>query len=164
MPFVVPMMVAGIISEIYGALMALVEQDIKRIVAYSSVSQMGYILFGLGTMTYSGIAGATMHVIYHAIVKALLFMVLGIVIHATGKRKITELGGLGRSMPVTAACAVVGALTIAGTPPLCIFDSEWLIFTGGFQTPYLGLAIASLIWLAPDCSLCAVVGHTHLFR
>ncbi len=144
MPFVVPMMVAGIISEIYGALMALVEQDIKRIVAYSSVSQMGYILFGLGTMTYSGIAGATMHVIYHAIVKALLFMVLGIVIHTTGKRKITELGGLGRSMPVTAACAVVGALTIAGTPPLCIFDSEWLIFTGGFQTPYLGLAIASL--------------------
>ncbi|TFG69998.1 MAG: NADH-quinone oxidoreductase subunit M [Anaerolineales bacterium] len=144
MPFVVPMMVAGIISEIYGALMALVEQDIKRIVAYSSVSQMGYILFGLGTMTYSGIAGATMHVIYHAIVKALLFMVLGIVIHATGRRKISELGGLGRTMPLTAICAVVGALTIAGTPPLCIFDSEWLIFTGGFQTPFLGLAIAAL--------------------
>ena len=143
-PFVVPMMVAGIISEIYGALMSLVEQDIKRIVAYSSVSQMGYILFGLGTMTYNGIAGATMHVIYHAIVKALLFMVLGIVIHTTGKRNIAELGGLGRIMPITAICAAVGALTIAGTPPLCIFDSEWLIFAGGFQTPYVVLSMAAL--------------------
>jgi len=144
MPFVVPMMVAGVISEIYGALMALAEQDVKRIVAYSSVSQMGYILFGLGSMTFNGIAGATLHVIYHAIVKALLFMVLGIVIHATGKRKIAELGGLGRTMPLIAVCAAIGALTIAGTPPFCIFDSEWLIFAGGFQTPYVGLSIAAI--------------------
>ncbi|MBN1877376.1 MAG: NADH-quinone oxidoreductase subunit M, partial [Anaerolineae bacterium] len=107
-PFAVPMMIAGVVSEIYGALMALAEQDVKRVVAYSSVSQMGYILFGLGTLTYNGIAGATLHVIFHAIVKALLFMVLGLVIHATGKRKVSELGGLGRKMPVTALCAAVG--------------------------------------------------------
>jgi NADH-quinone oxidoreductase subunit M len=75
--FSVPMMVVGIVSEIYGALMALAEDDVKRIIAYSSVSQMGYVLFGLGTMTHNGLIGATLHVVYHAIVKALLFMVIG---------------------------------------------------------------------------------------
>ena len=143
-PFAVPMMVAGIISEIYGALMALAEQDVKRVIAYSSVSQMGYILFGLGTMTYSGVTGATLHVIYHAIVKALLFMSIGLVIRATGKRAIADLGGLGKALPLTALCAGVGALALAGTPPLCVFDSEWMIFCGGFKTDSVGLAVLAL--------------------
>lgn len=143
-PFAVPMMIAGIVSEIYGALMALAERDIKRIIAYSSVSQMGYILFGLGTLTYDGIAGATLHVIFHAIVKALLFMGVGLVVHATGRRRITELGGLGSAMPLVALCTGTGALAIAGMPPLCIFDSEWMIFAGGFHTAHVGLSILTL--------------------
>jgi len=143
-PFAVPMMIAGIVSEIYGALMALAERDIKRIIAYSSVSQMGYILFGLGTLTYDGIAGATLHVIFHAIVKALLFMGVGLVVHATGRRRITELGGLGSAMPLVALCTGTGALAIAGMPPLCIFDSEWMIFAGGFHTAHIGLSILTL--------------------
>lgn len=144
LPFAAPMMIAGIISEVYGALMALAEQDVKRIVAYSSVSQMGYILFGLGTLTREGVIGATLHVIYHAIVKALLFMVMGLVIRATGRRRIGELGGLGRSMPVVAVCAAIGALGIAGMPPLGIFTSEWMIFSGGFHTAHIGLSIVTL--------------------
>ena len=143
-PFAAPMMVAGIVSEVYGALMALAEQDIKRIIAYSSVSQMGYILFGLGTLTYDGIAGATLHVIFHAIVKALLFMGVGLVVRATGRRRIAELGGLGSAMPLAALCIGTGALAIAGTPPLCIFDSEWMIFSGGFHTAHMGLSILTL--------------------
>jgi NADH-quinone oxidoreductase subunit M len=143
-PFAVPMMVAGIVSEIYGALMALAERDVKRVIAYSSVSQMGYILFGMGTLTYPGITGSVLHVIFHAIVKALLFMGVGLVIHATGRRRIGGLGGLRTAMPVTAFCTIVGALAIAGVPPLCIFDSEWMIFAGGFSTPYLLLAILSV--------------------
>jgi NADH-quinone oxidoreductase subunit M len=143
-PFAVPMMIAGIVSAIYGALMALAERDIKRIIAYSSVSQMGYILFGLGTLTHDGIAGAMLHVIFHAIVKALLFMCVGLVVRATGRRIITEMGGLGGKMPLVALCTAVGALAIAGVPPLCIFDSEWMIFSGGFHTDYLGLSIVML--------------------
>jgi len=143
-PFAVPMMIAGIVSEIYGALLALAEQDIKRIIAYSSVSQMGYILFGLGTLTYEGIAGATLHVIYHAIVKALLFMCVGLVIRATGRRRIGELGGLGNKMPLVAVCTVVGALAISGVPPFCIFNSEWMIFSGGFHTTHLTLSMLTL--------------------
>jgi NADH-quinone oxidoreductase subunit M len=143
-PFAVPMMVAGIVSELYGALIALVEQDIKRIIAYSSVSQMGYILFGLGTLTYNGVAGATLHVIFHAIVKALLFMCVGLVIRASGRRNIAELRGLGSAMPVAAICTAVGALAIAGTPPFCIFNSEWMIFSGGFHTAHIGLSILTV--------------------
>ncbi len=144
-PFAVPMMVAGIVSELYGALMALAEQDVKRIIAYSSVSQMGYILFGLGTLTYDGVTGATLHVIYHAIVKALLFMCVGLVIRATGRRRIAELGGLGSAMPLVAICTGAGALAIAGTPPFCIFTSEWMIFSGGFHTAHVGLSVLTLL-------------------
>ena len=144
MPFALPMMIAGVVSEIYGALMALAEQDVKRIIAYSSVSQMGYILFGLGTLTERGITGATLHVIYHAIVKALLFMCVGLVIRATKRRQIQELGGLAKVMPLAAICTGVGALSIAGTPPFCIFDSEWMIFGGGFETPYMALSILAV--------------------
>jgi len=143
-PFALPMMIGGVISEIYGAMMALAERDIKRIVAYSSVSQMGYILMGLGTLNRQGLIGATLHVIYHGIVKALLFMCVGLVIQATGRRRIDELGGLGKSMPLAAVCTAIGALTIAGAPPFCVFDSEWMIFTGAFATEYLWLAMATL--------------------
>lgn len=138
-PFAVPMMVCGLISEVYGAAMALAEQDVKRIIAYSSVSQMGYVLFGLGSLTREGIIGATLHVIYHAIVKALLFMCVGVVIRATGRRTISEVGGLRTAMPLAAVYTGVGALAIAGAPPLGVFDSEWMIFAGGFRSGHLWL-------------------------
>jgi NADH-quinone oxidoreductase subunit M len=141
-PYGAPMMIAGVVSAIYGALMALAERDIKRIVAYSSVSQMGYILFALGTLTSDGVAGAIAHVVFHGIVKALLFMCVGLLMRATGRRTITELGGLGRAMPVAAACAAAGALALAGVPPMSMFVSEWLIFSGGFHTGRLWLAVA----------------------
>ena len=143
-PFAVPMMILGILSEIYGALMALAERDIKRIIAYSSVSQMGYILYGMGTLTYNGLAGATLHVIYHAIVKALLFMVVGLVVYVTGKRQIDEMGGLARRMPVVTACAAIGIMAIIAVPPLCVFDSEWMIFAGGLETPYVTLSVITI--------------------
>ena len=143
--FALPMMIIGVSSELYGAIMALVETDIKRIIAYSSVSQMGYILFGLGTLTYTGIIGSTLHVIYHAIVKALLFCCVGWIIKATGKRDIQAIGGLWGKDPLLTACTVLGALSIAGVPALAIFNSEWLIFSSGFQTPYIGLAILEIL-------------------
>ena len=138
-PFAIWLMIAGLVSEVYGALMALAEKEIKRIIAYSSVSQMGYILFGLGTLTTRGMQGAIMHVVYHAIVKALLFMVVGIIIAVTGKRNIDEVSGLGSKLPILTVCAAVGVLGISGMPPLGIFNSEWLIFAGGFDS---GVSIA----------------------
>jgi len=133
-PFAIWLMIAGLVSEIYGALMALAEQEIKRIIAYSSVSQMGYILFGLGSLTARGLQGSIMHVVYHAIVKALLFMVVGIIISTTRQRDIRNVSGLGKQFPLLTACALIGVLGISGMPPLGIFNSEWLIFAGGFDS------------------------------
>ncbi len=145
-PFAVWMMVGGIISEVYGALMAFAEKDIKRIIAYSSVSQMGYILFGLGSLTEQGLLGGILHVVYHAIVKALLFMVVGILISHTGERHIDRMGGLAGKIPLVAACAAIGVLGISGMPPLGIFNSEWMIFSGGFDSGYsISLPIISLL-------------------
>jgi len=135
-PFSLWMMITGLISEVYGALMAFAEKDVKRIIAYSSVSQMGYILFGLGSLTEVGMQGAVMHVVYHAIVKGLLFMVVGIIIQATQERDIQKLGGLGKALPAVCLAAAVGALGISGMPPLGIFNSEWMIFSGGFETGF----------------------------
>jgi NADH-quinone oxidoreductase subunit M len=135
-PFALWMMIAGLISEVYGALMALAEKDIKRIIAYSSVSQMGYILFGLGSLTHDGMVGSIMHVIYHAIVKALLFMVVGILLAAARERNIDKIGGLAKKMPVITVCAAIGVLGISGMPPLGIFNSEWMIFAGGFGSGF----------------------------
>jgi NADH-quinone oxidoreductase subunit M len=115
--FSLPMMIGGVVSELYGAIIALVETDIKRIIAYSSVSQMGYILFGLGTLTFSGVVGATLHVIYHAIVKALLFCCVGWIIKATGKRDIQTIGGLGKTMPFLSVCMMLVRLPLLGSQP-----------------------------------------------
>lgn len=144
--FSLAMMIGGLISEVYGALMAFAERDIKRIIAYSSVSQMGYILFGLGSLKETGLEGAVMHVVYHAIVKGLLFMVVGIIIQTTKERDIRKLGGLGKAFPALCVTAAVGALGISGMPPLGIFNSEWMIFSGGFETEFsVVLSIATLV-------------------
>jgi NADH-quinone oxidoreductase subunit M len=144
--FSLVMMIAGLISEVYGALMAFAEKDIKRVIAYSSVSQMGYILFGLGSLTETGLEGAVMHVVYHAIVKGLLFMVVGIIFHTTQERDIRKLGGLGKVYPILCVTTAIGALGISGMPPLGIFNSEWMIFSGGFETAFpVGLSIATLV-------------------
>jgi len=139
------MMLMGVISEIYGAIMALVEKDLKRMIAYSSISQMGYILFGLGTLTVSGLMGATLHVIYHAIVKALLFCCAGWIIKETGVRNIDDIRRMGKDRPLLTICTLIGALSMAGVPALALFNSEWMIFSSGFQTPYYLLAIIEVL-------------------
>jgi NADH-quinone oxidoreductase subunit M len=123
----------GVITMFYGGFMALAQIDIKRLLAYSSVSQMGYVLFALGTVTVTGVSGGMFHLINHAFSKGLLFMTAGAVIHQTGLRNIKQMGGLSNKMPITAFAAAIGMMSIAGSPPLSGFQSEWMMFLGGFQ-------------------------------
>ncbi|MHA3962386.1 MAG: complex I subunit 4 family protein [Candidatus Thorarchaeota archaeon SMTZ1-45] len=123
----------GVITMFYGGFMALAQIDIKRLLAYSSVSQMGYVLFALGTYSPMGFEGGMFHLINHAFSKGLLFMTAGAVIHQTGLRDITKMGGLSNKMPITAFAAAIGMMSIAGSPPLSGFASEWMMFLGGFQ-------------------------------
>ena len=128
-----PLMVLALCSEAFGAFMCLWAQDIKRLVAYSSVSQMGYILFALSTLTPRGVAGGVLHVLMHGLIKAALFMGVGLVMHGTGRRNLPELGGLLRPMPSVMGGLAVGAVAIAGAPPFGTFHSEWLILSGGLS-------------------------------
>lgn len=124
----------GLVTMIYGGAMALMQDDLKRMLAYSSVSQMGYLLFGIGTYSALGLAGAEMMYITHALGKGLLFMTAGVIIVQVGTRSISKLGGLAGRMPITAVCAVIGALTIMGVPPTSGFMGEWIVFYGAIET------------------------------
>jgi len=124
----------GLVTMIYGGAMALMQDDLKRMLAYSSISQMGYILFGIGSISVLGLAGAEMMYVTHAIGKGILFMMAGIIIVKVGTRSISKLGGLAGKMPITAVCAVIGALTIMGVPPTSGFMGEWVLFFGALET------------------------------
>jgi NADH-quinone oxidoreductase subunit M len=124
----------GLVTMFYGGAMALMQDDIKRLFAYSSISQMGYILFGLGSLSTLGLAGAEMMYVTHGLGKGILFMVAGVLIVKVGTRNISQLGGLAGKMPITATCAVIGALTIMGVPPTSGFMGEWTLFYGALET------------------------------
>lgn len=140
----------GIISAFFGSLIALVETDIKRLIAYSSIAHMGYIMFGLSLFPVSvaagtavilvsatAITGTVLHIISHAVSKGLFFLSAGAVMHQTETRDIREMGGLAGKMPFTALSATTAALSIAGAPPFACFISEFLIFIGALQVIYI---------------------------
>jgi len=124
----------GLVTMIYGGAMALMQDDIKKVLAYSSISQMGYILFGISSESVLGITGGTMMYVSHGLGKAILFMMAGSIILQTGTRSMSKLGGLAGKMPYTAVLAMIGALTIIGIPPTSGFMAEWTLFAGVLQT------------------------------
>ncbi len=138
----------GLATIIYGGLVALRQTDFKRFLAYSSVSQMGYLLLGIGTLTAYGIGGAILHYLSHAIGKAVLFMVAGVFItELHGLRDITKMGGLARAYPLTAAAALLGFMHLVGMPPTIGMWSEILI-TIGVVKAYSSATAAQLAVLA----------------
>lgn len=134
----------GVVSAVLGVAFALGQHDLKRLLAYHSVENIGIILIGLGfamvAVTRDGaawgqlaLAGGLLHVWNHGLFKALLFLGAGSVLHATGTREMSRLGGLWRTMPWTASLFTLGAVAISGLPPLNGFVSEWLVFLGLFD-------------------------------
>jgi len=123
--------VFGVVTMIAGGLMALVQRDLKRLLAYSGISQMGYILLGVGLGTALGVQGGLFHMLNNAVFKALLFMCAGAILYRVGTSNIDGLGGLAKNMPVTAGLFTVGALSISGVPPFNGFASKWTIYVAG---------------------------------
>jgi len=140
-----PMLVMAVVTQFYGGLMALAETEIKKIIAYSSISQMGYILLGFASMAPLGIMGSVSHALNHGLAKGLLFIIAGTVVLITGKKLITEVSGLGQKYNDLGMYATIGALAILGAPPLCGFTSEWMIFAGGFSTHHKFLVFLSVV-------------------
>ena len=134
----------GVISGVLGVLFALAQHDLKGLLAYHSVENIGIIMMGLGvgligwsagvpSVAILGMAGGLFHVVNHAMFKGLLFLGAGSVFHSTHTRDIDKLGGLIKKMPCTGACFLIGAVAISGLPPLNGFLSEFLIYLGSLR-------------------------------
>lgn len=142
----------GAVSVLVGAIAALGQKDFKRMLAYSSISQVGYIVLSLGTGTPMGIAGAVFHLFNHSIFKAQLFVNAAAVEEEAGTRDMDKVGGLSYRMPITGATSVIGLLSTAGIPPLAGFWSKFLIILALWMSGnevYAVIAVAaSLLTLA----------------
>jgi len=153
------LLVSGILSGLVGVVYALGQDDLKRLLAYSSVENVGIILIGFGlgmigvatgqpAMAALGFTGALLHVLNHALFKSLLFMGAGMVLHTTHSTRIDQLGGLLKRMKITGTTFVLGTLAIAGLPPLNGFVSEFLVYLGSFRGLTGGRTVMLLSLLA----------------
>lgn len=170
------LLAAGIVSGLLGVAFAVGQHDLKRLLAYHSIENIGIIVMGLGValigratdlpaLVVLGLGGALLHVLNHALFKSLLFLGAGAVIHEAGTREIDRLGGLARRMPWTAALFLTGAVAICGLPPLNGFVSELLVYLGlfsglvqgkGAAVPLMGLAAPALAMVGGMAVLCFV--------
>jgi multicomponent Na+:H+ antiporter subunit D len=137
----------GLYMVMYGIIYALLENDIRRILAYSIVNQVGFMVCAIGIGTEMAINGAAAHAFAHIVYKALLFMSAGVVVYRTGMNRCTEVGGLFRTMPLTAICGIIGALAISGFPLTSGFTTKTMISDAaagqGLAAVYFLLAAAS---------------------
>jgi len=130
----------GVLSMVVGVLLAVGQWDMKRLFAYHSISQIGYVMLGLGLGTPLGIAGGLFHLLNHSVFKSLLFLNAGSVEYSTGERNLKHLGGLARMMPLTGGSTLVGAMSIGGVPPFNGFWSKLMIIFACVQAGYIGMA------------------------
>jgi NADH:ubiquinone oxidoreductase subunit 5 (subunit L)/multisubunit Na+/H+ antiporter MnhA subunit len=145
----------GAVTLVVGALFMLAQRDLKRLLAFSTVSQIGYMMVGLGLGTPLGIAAGLLHCVNHALFKGGLFLCAGAVQHACGTRDMDALGGLARRMPRTTALWLVGAGSIAGLPLLSGFASKWLLYDAALEAgepllalvPWLGSVLTVFAFL-----------------
>ena len=156
-PFTNTILILATISMMLGAFMALGQRDFKRMLAFSSISQIGYIMLGFALGTPLGLLGAVFHFFNHAVFKSLLFLNAGAVELATDTRDFDRLGGLAKRMPVTGVTSIIGFLSAAGIPPMAGFWSKLLIiialWSAGYHTIALLAIFTSLITLAYLLSL-----------
>ena len=139
------LIILGVISMVVGAILAIAQRDIKRMFAYSSISQIGYIIFALGIGTPLAILGGLFHLFNHAIFKSLLFLDSGAIEYSTGTRDLKKLGGLSSRLPVTASTGLLGAMSISGVPPLGGFWSKLIIIIAAVQAEHFAGAVVAIL-------------------
>lgn len=139
----------SVIAVLAGSILAMAQHDIRRMLAYSSVGQMGYIVLGLALGTPAALIGALLHLFSHAVMKGCLFLVVGGVRWRTGIHRISDYVGMGRRMPLTMAAFVITALAMIGLPPTLGFFSKWYLLTGAVEAgawPFvMALVLSSLL-------------------
>ena len=124
------LLIVGSVTIVGAVLFAIIQHDFKVLLSYHAVSQVGYMVLGIGTGNPIGIAGGIFHMLNHAIYKGCLFLCGGAVEHRVGTTQLKKLGGLARKMPITLITCVISALAISGIPPMNGFVSKWMVFQG----------------------------------
>lgn len=146
------LLVLSVAAMVIASLIAVFEQDAKRMLAYSSVAQIGYITLGIGIANAAGLTGSIVHLLNHALMKTALFLALGAVVYRIGSAALPDLAGIGRKMPLTMAAFVVGGLALIGVPGTAGFVSKWYLAVGAFNKGWW-----PLVFLILASSLIAVV-------
>lgn len=139
-------MIAAIVTIVFGSSMALRERHIKRRLAYSTVSNLSYMLFSLMIMTPEGMVGGLTHMLFHSILKITLFFVAGAIIYKTGREYVDEFEGFGKSMPLTMIAFTICSMGLIGIPPLMGITSKWLISKAAVESGS-GIAVAGIMAL-----------------
>ena len=134
----------ALVTIFMGSSMAYREKILKKRLAFSTVSQVSYILFGLFLMNTTAMTGSLLHVLCHSVVKDGLFLCAGAIIYKTGKTDVKELTGIGKEMPVVLWCFTLCALALIGIPPMCGFMSKWYLALGSLSS-----SIPVISWLGP---------------
>ena len=137
-------LVLSLITVFMGSMLAYREKVTKKRLAYSTVSQISYILFGMALLVPEGLTGSLLHVIFHAVIKSTLFMCAGAIIYKTGKTSVDELKGIGKEMPVTIWCYTFASAALIGIPPASGFISKWHLAIGSLDS-----GIATFSWVGP---------------
>ena len=148
--------VIGSATIIIAAPIGIAQSNLKRLLAYCAISQVGYMVLGIATLTPVGIAGGLFHMLNHAIYKCCLFLCGGAVEQTAGTAELDKLGGLGRKMPITFAACLIASLSISGIPPFNGFVSKWMVYQGVIQMPSAQADLAARLW--PVWLACAMFG------
>lgn len=148
-PVVNIVLVMGVVAMLAGSILAIMQTDIKRMIAYSSVAQIGYVFMGIGLGTPLGLQAAIFHILAHAVTKSCLFLVAGSIIEQTHERRLEKMGGLGKIMPITMTLFTIGALSMVGIPLFVGFNSKWnfalAIMNAKTYWVMIALSISSLL-------------------
>ncbi len=144
MPLDLILMVLGIAAILSASLVAVFQEDVKRMLAYSSVAQIGYMVLGISLASSTGVTAAILHVFNHALMKGALFLALGAVVYRLGSITVHDLAGLGRRMPWTMAAIVLGGLSLIGVPPTAGFVSKWYLVLGTLESGLWPIAVVVL--------------------
>jgi NADH-quinone oxidoreductase subunit M len=137
----------GVVSIIYGALTAMASKDLKRLIAYSSVSHMGYVLLGMASATQEGVTGAVYQMVSHGIITTMLFLIAGVLYDRTGDRMIENYSGLARIMPIYFAIVLIAFFASLGLPGFSGFIAEIMVFLGAFRSDVIHLSLAVIATL-----------------
>ncbi len=151
-------------TVLFGSIVALSQDNLKRRLAYSTISHLSYIVLGAALLTPSATGGAVLHMVNHAFLKITLFFCAGAIYVTTGCDRVSQLAGIGRRMPLTMAAFAVGALGLAGVPPLNGFISKWYLCIGGVEADHMGLALVLIVSGVLNIAYLFPIVYTAFFR